>query len=318
MPPDVGEAEFPGVTADNYIYKNSDNLDYNGSLIADEAISTTDLSADLFELNIPETIYGTNFDDILTNQSFNNSDATIYAYDGDDKVASYIGNDLIILGHGDDSAVKWIDQIQDFSNANDDSALVGEWRYYYSSNGATTYENTVGQLFFGGLIDTKGDTADLSFSISVNDQTYNFTTTISSNNPFPTAIVSEDGAKLVALIPAELGTDKYSFTGALLDFDMSTGVPITTPTDAAGTVTISPLSLVTYTLVDDENVSTEHGMQQDPFTFNVIGQDGPPMSLFMHRAETNLNIDWLVTNSQVDGNEGNDTIHLIGEREDIQ
>ena len=117
------------------------------------------------------------------------------------------------------------------------------------------------------------------------------------------------------MIPAELGTDKYSFTGALLDFDMSTGVPITTPTDAAGTVTISPLSLVTYTLVNDEIVSTEHGMQQDPFTFTVIGQDGPPMSLFMHIAETNLNIDWLVTNSQVDGNEGNDTIHLIGERD---
>ena len=169
------------MTGDNYIY-NSDNLEYDGSLIADEAISTTELSADLFRLNIPETIYGTNFDDIITSQSFTDSDATIYAYDGDDKVASYIGNDLIILGHGDDTAVKWIDKVQDFSNPNDDNALVGEWRYYYSSNGATTDVNTVGQLFFGGLIDTKGDTADLSFSISVNDQTYNFTTTVSSNN----------------------------------------------------------------------------------------------------------------------------------------
>ena len=75
------------------------------------------------------------------------------------------------------------------------------------------------------------------------------------------------------------------------------------------------MSLVTYSQVDDEIVPIEHGMQQDPFTFTVIGQDGPPMSLFMHTPETNLNIDWLVTNSQVDGNEGNDTIHLIGERD---
>ena len=42
-----------------------------------------------------------------------------------------------------------------------------------------------------------------------------------------------------------------------------------------------------------------------------------PMSLFMHRAETNLNIDWFVTNSIVDGNDGNDTIRLLGPREDF-
>ena len=41
------------------------------------------------------------------------------------------------------------------------------------------------------------------------------------------------------------------------------------------------------------------------------------MSLFMHRAETNLNIDWFVTNSIVDGNDGNDTIRLLGPREDF-
>ena len=31
-----------------------------------------------------------------------------------------------------------------------------------------------GKIFLGGLIDTQGDTADLSIQIAVNDQTYNF------------------------------------------------------------------------------------------------------------------------------------------------
>ena len=100
-----------------------------------------------------------------------------------------------------------------------------------------------------------------------------------------------------------------------MNFDPDTSS--VTDFDASGTVTISPMSLKTSgTSQDNEVVVVEHATQQDPFTFEVIGQDGP--HVFVHaQSETNLNIDWFVTNSIVDGNDGNDTIRLLGPREDF-
>ena len=60
-----------------------------------------------------------------------------------------------------------------------------------------------------------------------------------------------------------------------MNFDPDTSS--VTDFDASGTVTISPMSLKTSsTSQDNEVVVVEHATQQDPFTFEVIGQDGPP------------------------------------------
>ena len=89
-------------------------------------------------------------------------------------------------------------------------------------NGATEYNETGGKIFLGGLIDTQGDTADLSIQIAVNDQTYNFSTTITSSNPFPTAAIDFSANKILLFFPNQIGDDKYSFTAHLMNFDPDT------------------------------------------------------------------------------------------------
>ena len=141
------------------------------------------------------------------------------------------------------------------------------------------------EKYFLVVIDTQGDTAELSIQIAVNDQTYNFSTTITSSNPFPTAAIDFSANKILLFFPNQIGDDKYSFTTHLMNFDPDTSS--VTDFDASGTVTISPMSLKTSsTSQDNEVVSVEHATQQDPFTFEVIGQDEIP-HVFVHAQSGN-------------------------------
>ena len=65
----------------------------------------------------------------------------------------------------------------------------------------------------------------------------------------------------------------------LMNFDPDTSS--VTDFDASGTVTISPMSLKTSSTSQDNEVVSMLSMllQQDPFTFEAIGQDGPAICL---------------------------------------